>query len=235
MKNTIRKFVNKLLLPHSKLAYAQSGEDVILDYLFSKLGIKNPSYLDIGANHPISISNSYLFYLKGSKGVCIEANPILAEKIKSVRPKDTVLAKGVGINDNEELDFYMFAEKFNGLSTFSKAEAEHWSIAGDKVYGKISYEKIIKVPIININTIINNHCRKVPDFVSLDVEGFDLQILKSLDFKIYKPAVLCVETLLYDVNQKESKNTELINFVTANGYKVYADTNINTIFLSQSL
>lgn len=165
----------------------------------------------------------------------MEANPVLASKIKKERPRDVVVAKGVGVNDLQELDFYLFSGKYDGLSTFSRAEAEHWRTVGLKEIGKINYDKVIKVPIISINTLIEEYCTKTPDFISLDIEGLDLDILKTMNFEKFKPAVLCIETLQYDDKQVEHKNEELIAFVKEKGYVVYADTNINTIFLKQSL
>src|SRR6266700_3989274 len=145
MKNLFRKIVNKLLFPHSRLVYAQAGEDIILASLFYRLNIEKPTYLDIGANHPAFISNTYYFYLRGSRGVCIEPNPRLFEKIRKVRPYDNVLNIGIGLDEKAEADFYLFPEHAHGLSTFSKKEAEHWGQTGMKRIGKIQYEKVIKV------------------------------------------------------------------------------------------
>ena len=233
MKNLIRKVVNKILLPHSNLSYSQSGEDLIVAYLLHKLNIKSPYYLDIGTNRPKLINNTYYFYIRGFTGVCVEANPKLAAEIKRSRPKDTVLEKGIGISEQADMDFYVFSGKYDGLSTFSQAEAEHWSKTGSKEHGKIPVEKVIKIPLISINTVIEKYCSHLPDFVSLDVEGWDLAILQSMNFEAYRPHIFCVETLLYDSNQNESKNEELIRFMKSKGYAVYADTNINTIFVNE--
>ena len=132
MKNLFRKVVNKWVLPDSQLIYAQSGEDIIMAHLFYKLDIAHPSYLDIGANHPAFISNTYYFYTRGSKGVCIEPNPHLYKKIKSMRPRDTVINAGIGIDNQETADFYLFPAYADGLGTFSKAEADHWAEVGMK-------------------------------------------------------------------------------------------------------
>lgn len=230
MKNLFRKIVNKWVLPDSQLAYAQSGEDLILAHLFYKMGIPNPTYLDIGANHPAYISNTYYFYLRGSRGVCVEPNPRLAAKIKTVRPGDTILQAGVGLDERTAADFYVFPPKYDGLSTFSREEADYWANTGMKTVGKINYEKVIQVPLITINSIMANHFTRPPDFMSLDVEGLDLAILQSLDFQNYAPGLIIVETLLYDKEQKESKNQAIIDFVLSKGYQVYADTHVNTIF-----
>ncbi len=231
MKNLFRKLVSKVILPHSQVAYAQSGEDLILAHLFFKLNIENPVYLDIGANHPSFISNTYYFYLRGSRGVCIEPNPLLFSKIKRVRPADKVINAGVGIDEREEADFYLFPEHAHGLSTFSEKEANYWKEVGMKKVGKISYEKIIKVPLVNINSVLSEHFEKPPDFISLDVEGLDLEILQSMDIEKYGPLVFCVETLQYDANQDESKNDNIISFLKGKGYEIYADTHVNTIFI----
>ncbi|HQW43931.1 MAG: FkbM family methyltransferase [Chitinophagaceae bacterium] len=230
MKNLFRKAVNKIIFPHSQLAYAQSGEDLILAHIFYKLNIPKPTYLDIGANHPTYISNTYYFYLRGSHGVCVEPNPSLYRQIKKVRPKDIVINAGVGVDSSAEADFYLFPPEADGLSTFSKTEAEYWGEVGMKKIGKIKYKEIIKMPLIGINEIIEKNFDRQPDFISLDVEGLDLAILKSLDYSRFSPKVICVETLLYDENQIESKNNEIIYFLTSKGYSIYADTHVNTIF-----
>ncbi len=231
MKNSFRKLVNKIILPHSQLTYAQSGEDLILASLFYKLSIDKPSYLDIGANHPAYISNTYYFYLRGSRGVCIEPNPFLNKKIKKLRRKDTVLNVGVGVNGQSEADFYLFPKNAHGLSTFSKEEAEYWKNTGMKKVGKIEFEKIIKVALIDINTVVKKYCKKIPDFISLDVEGLDMAILQSFDFNLLAPKVFIVETLKYDNDQEEYKNNEIIDFMKEKGYQEYADTHVNTIFI----
>lgn len=235
MKNTLRKIVNKLLLPHSQLVYAQSGEDIILANLFYKLNIDKPVYLDIGANHPAYISNTYYFYLRGSRGVCIEPNPVLYKKFKQWRPHDIVLNIGIGINEQKEADFYLFPDHAHGLSTFSEKEAKYWQETGIKKLGKIQYEKVIKVPLQTINTVIRDNFGKSPDFISIDVEGLDLQILQTLDYELYRPTVICVETLYYDEQQKEHKRNDIIDYLSVKGYTVHADTHVNTLFIKNDL
>jgi FkbM family methyltransferase len=232
MKNLFRKVISKWVLPNSQIAYAQSGEDLILAHLFYKLNISKPKYLDIGANHPEYISNTYYFYMRGSTGVCIEPNPDLFEKIKKTRPNDIVLNVGIGTSTNSTIaDFYLFPESASGLSTFSKEEAQYWSDTGMKNIGKIIYKDILQIPLRSINDILKEHFTKAPDLISIDVEGLDYEILQSIDFDTYKPITLCVETLGYDNNQREFKKKEIISFVESKGYDVYADTHVNTIFL----
>jgi hypothetical protein len=71
--NLLEKYFNS----DRKVSYSQSGEDVIVDFIFQILKIQKPSYLDVGAHHPSYLSNTYLFYQKGCQGVCIEPDPVL--------------------------------------------------------------------------------------------------------------------------------------------------------------
>lgn len=218
-------------MPQAQYGYAQFGEDLILAHLFAQLGINKPTYLDIGANEPRFISNTYYFYLRDSRGVLIEPNPYLYKKLKKLRPKDTVINTGIGFTHVAEADFYLFPDYANGLSTFSETDAKHWAETGMKGLGKIAVEKVIKMPLIPVNNIMEQYfANKAPDFISLDVEGLDLEILKSLDFNKYQARVICVETLGYDEQQEGFKLNAIIDFMQTKNYEVYADTRVNTIF-----
>lgn len=229
--HAIKRRIFKTMFPNAQFSYAQNGEDLILAHYFFKHGIEKPTYLDVGANHPRFISNTYHAYLKGGRGVCIEPNPKLAEKYRRVRPGDTVLQIGVGIDARKEADFYIFPDAAHGLSTFSKEEAEYWARVGMKGVGKIQYEKVVRVPLITMNEIFETHFKSSPHILSIDVEGLDLELLQTIDFSRFKPLTIIVETLLYDEQQRESRNEKIIDFLISNGYSVYADTHVNTIFL----
>ena len=214
----------------SNISYSQNGEDLIIKNLFNRLRIPRPTYLDIGANHPVYISNTYLLYVKGSSGVCVEPNEILYKKIKALRKRDVVLNAGVAFNEQRESDFYQFPYKAHGLSTFSQKEAEFWEITGNENIGKFTPEKVIRMPLLRINDIIREHFSSSPNFISIDVEGLDLEILKTLDFTEYRPEVFCIECIRYLDNNKEETDNDILNFMKEAGYFVYADTHINTIF-----
>ena len=230
-----RKLGKKLMM-QAQYGYSQFGEDLILAHLFAQIGINKPTYLDIGANEPRYISNTYYFYVRGSRGVLIEPNPYLFKKLKSIRSKDIVLNTGIGFKEIAEADFYLFPNYANGLSTFSAKEASHWEETGMKGIGKIAVEKIIKMPLIPLNNILNTYfSTNSPNFISLDVEGLDLEILKSLDFEKHQPEVICVETLGYDEHQQGFKLIDIIDYVLTKNYFVYADTWVNTIFCRKDI
>ncbi len=220
----IRRFLQRLrdgiVDDHRQASYAQCGEDLILQFLLGILGIARPTYLDIGAHHPTRLSNTYLFYKNGSRGVCIEPNPELHAAIQRARPNDVCLNIGIGIGDARPLRFYVLDDPT--LSTFSPETVREQAAKGVRVTREMD---IAQEPV---GGIINKYLHPHPNLVSLDTEGFDLAILESWDFDKYRPEAFCVETL---TNVGERKIDAILQLMTARNYKVFADTYINTIFV----
>lgn len=210
-----------------KRSYAQCGEDLIVDFILeNRFRLYKPTYLDIGAHDPVYLSNTYFFYKKGAKGVSVEPDPFLWKKIKSKRTRDTCLNVGVGVGSASASDFYVMDCKT--LNTFSREDAERYrSQDGHKI------ESVISLPMMSIDEILNNYFEKTPNFVSLDVEGLDVEILKAFDFGKFRPEVFCVETLTYTKDFSGKKIDETMSVMAANEYFVYADTFINTIFVDK--
>lgn len=207
-------------------SYAQCGEDIIVSYIFDILDIKDPLYLDIGTNHPVHLNNTYLLYKKGWTGVCIEPDPFLFKKIAAKRKGDKCLNVGVGVGDSANaVDFFVMQERT--LNTFSADEAKRLNGMGYKT------KNILKIPILNINDLIKKEFDRMPNFVSIDIEGNDFQVLKSFDFSKNRPAVICIETLEFVTGRHGEKRTDIINYMLENNYFVYADTYINTIFVDK--
>ena len=208
-------------------SYSQLGEDIIVANIFRRLQIIHPSYLDIGAHHPSILSNTCYFYRTGSKGVNIEPDPYLYQRFLYNRRKDINLNVGIGLNNNESADFYVMSNRV--LNTFSKEDAEI-ARSNRNCYIK----KVIKIKLLSIDMILASYFpENVPNFVSIDTEGFDLEILKGFDFSRYRPKVFCVETLIHHEDKTTSKNSEVMQLMQSNGYFVYCDTFINTIFVDQ--
>jgi FkbM family methyltransferase len=210
-------------------SFSQAGEDQIIRYLLDALKITDPSYLDIGANHPIIGNNTYLFYARGSSGVCVEPDEDFYSLIKKHRRRDKVLNVGIGITNTEDAILYVFPPPYTGWNTFSKEEA-----INRETESGIKIKTTRKVRLININQLISENFKKAPNILSIDVEGLDLQILQSLDFEQYAPDIICVETISFSTHNKEEKIEEIISFVRSKGYFVFGDTHINTIFCKGS-
>jgi FkbM family methyltransferase len=206
-----------------KYSYSQVGEDLIIQRLLKLKNIDRFEYLDIGANDPISLSNTYLFYLSGNRGVCIEPNPELAKRFSKIRSRDTVLNAGIGIDGKKTAEFYLM--DWHEFSTFSKERAEEV----ERHYkGANNIKQVMQLPTLDINEVFQKHFSQTSKFVNVDVEGLDFEILQMIDFNTYKPEIFCVECI--DVTQKDAKRKDLITFFEGKGYSLFADTSINYIF-----
>lgn len=224
----LRKAVDTIQL-RSRVSYSQSGEDIIADYFFESIGISNPSFLDIGANQPVKGNNTYLFYLKGSRGVCIEPDVSLIPSLKKMRPRDLILNSGISTSVSSDADFYFFEGHYNAWNTFSREDAEK-----KKIESGIAFRQA-KVKLDTVENIINQYQLGHVNFISLDVEGWDLPILKSIDFSRIRPEMICVETIAFSLQNTVEKNKDIIEFMLTRGYRVYADTNLNTLFCRNDL
>lgn len=226
-----RRFINKckaglnVVNMDARPSFSQVGEDIIINYLFNSLKIEKPTYLEIGTNLPIRGNNTYFFYNKGCRGVCIEPDTELYKLIRKKRPEDTVLNIGIGLTGDTSAILHIFPDGYTGWNTFSKEEA----LIREKESG-INVAKTVEMPLRSVNDIIESYFKPWPNFVSIDVEGLDLAILQSLDFNRFKPEVFCVETISFSVTNKEEKLQDIIDFMTSKGYFAYADTHVNTIF-----
>jgi FkbM family methyltransferase len=223
-KNLISKFYYKYFNKryYQQDCFSQHGEDLIIDSCLQSLGIVKPSYIDIGSHHPYRLSNTFHFYLRGCRGINIEPDPILFELFRIHRKEDVNLNMGV-YNENQKLIFYLMHP--NTLNTFNKEESDNYVRMGHKRLG----EKLIEVKLLSeiLNTVNDG---AFPDFMSIDIEGLDLLVLKTINYKTNYPKVICVETTIYDGNKVDQrKNTEITEFLLSQGYIIYADTFINTI------
>jgi FkbM family methyltransferase len=208
-----------------KKSYSQCGEDILVQYIFNLRGIPKPSYIDIGAFDPLVLSNTAILYKKGSKGINVEANPKLIDQFHRFRPNDINLNLGIG-SEEGTLEFYIMKEKAH--STFSKVEAENLISNGHEI------EEITKVKVSTLSKILEEYCgNKFPDFLSIDVEGLDLDILKSIDFEITAPKVICVEAADYSPIGAGERRVELLDFLVSKGYYEYANTNLNAIMVKR--
>lgn len=228
-KTDIRQFweVQEPLLPFgARYFYAQQGEDVILwDILVNALKLYPATYLDVGAFHPVISNNTYLFYERNCHGVLVEPNPGLWDVLTKTRPRDVLVRGGIGIDGKDsEADYYVIAGS-GQLNTFSKEAADTYAARAD---GKYSIQKVLRLPLVDINRVMQEHWGHAPNLLSIDTEGLELAILRSIDWKRYRPAVVCVET-------GWKGNPAILKLMTGQGYDVRGGTLLNSIFVDRRL
>ncbi len=208
------------------VSYAQTGEDIIVCNIIEKLlKIKNPRYLDIGAHHPFNVSNTALLYKRGWRGVNVDANPNLMGEFYKHRPHDVNLCTGVvGDSSIPIATLHMF-DHSSGRNSLVKGYME------SDPYGPLVERAQMTVPVMTINEVVSLYCSsRFPEFLSIDVEGLDYDIIESAKFdRLGHPLVICVEAIPYCEPEK------IIELVENKGYNLLIRLAINLIFVHDSV
>mgnify|MGYP006099779659 FL=1 len=191
---------------------------MILDTFFR--GKNTGFYIDVGCNEPIRYSNTFLFYLRGWKGINIDANKNLTNNFKKLRPKDIVLHEVIS-DKEEEVTFYI-SDKRPAVSTIDEKTKKEWSKNHE-----FNRKETLKTKTLNSILKKYNVENKKIDFLSIDVEGHDFNVLKSIDLNIYRPKIIIVELHDFKENSEESLlihdymkkfNYNLIMYLAMNAY-----------------
>jgi FkbM family methyltransferase len=213
LKQALRAIRNAVRDPDFRpnRSYGQNGEDLVLDRMLErkKLGF----YVDVGAHHPVRFSNTYLFYRRGWRGVNIDALPGSMRLFRRHRPRDINIECGVAAREGT-LAYFRFDEP--ALNTFSEAEA--------KLKDAPPYRLIDSVQV-RVRPLRDILAESLPpgqaiDFMSIDVEGLDLEVLGSNDWGRFRPAIVLAETLRADV--LELRAAPVVRLLAEAGYRPVA-------------
>lgn len=167
-----------------KKSFSQHGEDQFVAKYFA--GRPPGFYLDIGASHPFRISNTYLLYRTGWRGVTVEPIPFLGALHRKWRPRDRLLPVAVG-REPGRLPFFEMTPSV--LSTLDRKTYEEYVREGRAVLSK-TYD----IQVVPLDEVIRLATRENSvDFLSIDIEGLDAEVLESIDLKSFRPELVCVE------------------------------------------
>ncbi len=195
------------------------GED--LQVLELTKNIKNGFYVDAGCYHPTHLSNTFLLYKKNWNGVNIDVSELSISLFNFMRSNDLNLNLAISNFEGEVTIYHQ--KKMSQLTTINK------KISTERMQGKIKERKIKSQ---KLTTVLNNSKyknRKI-DFLNIDVEGVDLEVLKSLDFKVYRPRVICIEII-----DKKIEDSKIYNYLINLDYKKVwsSSSNISHIFIEK--
>lgn len=223
-------------------SYSQRWEDLTIDRLLNK---KKGFYVDIGANDPIRMNNTYRFYKKGWWGINIEPNPDCIYKLQKIRKRDINLNIGISMA-NKKMSFFRFLP--STISTFSRHEALGQQRLGFKFIDEI------KIPVMRLTDVLNRHCEKtLIDFMSIDTtEEYEFITLRSNDWQRFRPKVVCIEAADHDFSDSPvlaNKRVSLLSkpssffgrkerikkYLLGKGYKEYLYNGLNIIFIDTRL
>jgi FkbM family methyltransferase len=201
-------------------SFSQYGED-----LFSTRLIDLPNrgfYVDVGAAHPVTNSNTYRFYIKGWRGITVEPNPEFVSLHRRLRPRDSFCHSGVG-SRQEELTYYRFdTPEYN---TFDSVRADYVARNNAKLIDRKS------VQLDNLNQILERlNCPNQIDIMSIDCEGMDLEIVRSFRWRAYSVKLLMVED--HAENLDVAIKSDMSTYLKDNGFSFVSRLGPTSIFVS---
>ncbi|SRR5258706_2298030 len=203
-------------------SFSQKGEDLVIERIVGSK--KRGFYIDVGANNPNIFNNTKRFYDKGWSGVNIEPNPVLIKEFQQKRVRDINLNIGIRKNPGTAR-FYEF--EADGLSTFSKEEKDNYLKLGYKLKQQLNVE------VQSLKSIIGVYGKSKIDFISIDTEGLDYEVLESNNWKKFRPTLVCIETGEFSsiIKGKSSNKKYLIDkFMGKNGYGQVFTNGLNSLY-----
>lgn len=202
---------------HATASFSQEGEDIILQRLLE--GRTSGRYVDVGAHHPSRFSNTRLLYDSGWRGLNVDALPGSMQPFRSRRRGDVNIEAAVGSVPGSAV-FWQFQEP--ALSTLEEA------VALERIEAGHALLQTVDLPVLDLASLIDEHLGDARvDLLTVDVEGRDLDVLRSLDWDRQAPAIVCVESTgeICDLSSGPAA------FLVERGYRLYAATGLSRIFV----
>lgn len=189
-------------------SYSQHGEDVYLREKLKGINLSDGVYVDVGANQPTKISNTYLFYRLGFSGITIEPNRSMEPLFRAFRPKDIFLRVGCGA--------------VAGVAEFKHSRSSVLSSFDDNVKDIIRSEFL---PILPLDSILRSMCFAHIYLLSVDVEGADLQVLQGAEESLKKT--------IYAVVEENVRNEAIRHYMKERGFEPETELGPNVIYANQ--
>ena len=205
---------------YARLSFAQEGEDMVVARFFE--GRKTGFYVDVGAHHPRRFSNTAYFYARGWRGINIDAMPGSMDLFRAERPEDVNLELAIG--DGRQQTYFLFNEPaLNGLNRTVAERRDGRS--GNRIVDRL------EVQTSTLAAVFDEHvpAGQTIDFLTVDVEGHDLEVLASNDWSRYRPRLVLVE----DLDRRpldEIGASPALAMLRGHGYRPWAKT-FNTVIL----
>ncbi len=220
LKSSLFRLRAKLFDVYAIKSYSQEGEDMILRRLFE--GQDHGFYVDIGAHHPCRFSNTYFFYKRGWSGINIEPNPDAIRAFQSFRKRDINIQVGVS-DQSGTLTYFEFNEP--ALNTFDPIVAK--SRQTSTPYKLLKSQDI---PVERLDSLLHKYLppKRVVDFMTIDVEGLDFNVLKSNNWKVVRPKYVLVELLSKSL--VDAIEGEIYKYMKSKNYDLFAKTYNTFIF-----
>jgi FkbM family methyltransferase len=207
------------------VTYAQTGEDRLIHALLAGAGIDDSHrgfYVDVGANDPVRNSNTFMFYRRGWRGITVEAQPAFVEQHRRVRPRDRAVCAAVS-DEARELTLTEFPNE--GFATVE--DAPQWA-------ERQAIRQRQRVSPRTLTDILESEgAPERFEFLSVDVEGHDLHVLRSLDFSRFRPLLIAVEIVGLRIVDGALEKDPIVEFLAARDYEAVGYAVFNGYFLDK--
>ena len=203
-----------------ELSYTQNLEDYHLSLAFA--GQQSGFYIDIGGGHPVADNVSFWFYERGWRGIVVEPQPQLTALYERLRPRDLVVQGLVG-RSSGEMDFHV-VDRLHGLSTTVEQHAK-----GARAFGA-DYQTV-RLPVMTLAELCERHEVRAIDFLKVDVEGAESDVLAGGDWRRYRPKVIIVEAIAPGTNEPAWQEWE--PSLLAQGYRFALFDTLNRLYVAE--
>ena len=203
---------------------SQFGEDKKIIKLFDKS--KKGTYLDVGCFHPIRQNNTYLMYKLGWSGINIDLNPLTIELFRIARPYDINICAAV--SSKKGVKNFFFDHQLSSINTISK----NHTLFIEKAFN-IKNLKKRRIRTTTLDDLLKKRGIKKIDFMNIDIEGHELEVLKTLNLKHFDIKVICIEIVNYDFYSRSIKinKNQIFKILRKNNYNLKFKSVVNYIFV----
>jgi len=230
---TLYFLLQKFKLKGLKKNFTVTGVDLLVERFFSNINVDNGIYVDIGCNHPFYNNNTFLLHQKGWSGINVDLDFHSIDMFNYFRPKD--VNKQIAVSDKiGEQEFFFYHSK----STINTLSSEIHNLRGHNA------KEIRRIKIDTLDNIIEHtvYANKKINFLTIDVEGYELNVLKGFNFKKYEPDMVIVEYIDTSIKQEffyqsisNIINSELFNFMNNNNFSFVNWLDSDLVFVNNNI